>query len=95
MCDGPRSTPRRRSIRKMKNTELLDAVASTAGMSIGSGESGTHAPLARILALETASEVVASSILGNIHTERRAARIGRNRRMAGCTRRRPSDPTNS
>lgn len=69
----------------MKNTELLDAVTSTAGMTIG-GVSEPLASFALVVASIARRNEVATSILGRIHTERRAARIGRNRRTTCCSR---------
>jgi nucleoid DNA-binding protein len=78
----------------MKNTELLDAVASTAGMTIGDA-SDPLASLTRVVASTARRNEVATSLLGKIHTERRAARIGRNRRTVRCSRQRRIDPENS
>lgn len=78
----------------MKNTELLDAVASTAGMTIGD-ESDPLASFAPVVASTARRNEVATSILGKIHTERRAVRIGRNRRTACCSRQQRLDPENS
>jgi hypothetical protein len=78
----------------MMNTELLDAVASTAGMTIGDGRHPL-ASFAPVVASNARRNEVATSILGKIHTERRAVRIGRNRRAACCSRQQRFDPENS
>jgi len=68
----------------MENTELLDAVAGTAGV--------TNAP---VVASTASRNEGTTSILGTIHIERRAVRIGRNRRAACCSRQQRFDPENS
>ena len=78
----------------MMNTELLDAVASTAGMTIGDARHRL-ASFAPVVASTARRKEVATSILGKIHTERRAVRIGRNRRAACCSRQQRFDPENS
>lgn len=64
----------------MKHTELLDAVASTAGMTVDDSAWDTRASLNEVVASIEKRDAVATSILGTINTETRAARIGRNRR---------------
>jgi nucleoid DNA-binding protein len=78
----------------MKNTELLDAVASTAGMTIDDARHSL-ASFGPVVASTARRNEVATSILGKIHTERRAVRIGRNRRTACCSRQQRFDPENS
>jgi hypothetical protein len=67
----------------MKHTELLDAVVSTEATNIAS------------VVASTATRIEVASILGRIHSDRRAARIGRNRRTVCCTRQSRFDPETS